>query len=103
MAPRLATRRRSWWFLRLAILVVALVVGAGGSWVREATTSPCSWGTRSRSPPTTEETLRRQVLWALTSGTAGDFVGSDDWEFHDPDGRLAVIYLPTQRTTGYSS
>ncbi len=43
------------------------------------------------------------MLWALTSGTAGDFVGSDDWEFHDPDGRLAVIYLPTQRTTGYSS
>ena len=115
------------------------------------------------TPPTTDETLRRQVLWALTSGAAGEFVGSDDWEFHDgweqrlstraltqitrlrtlfstlawwqlvpdtanelvtagrgtelttdeakdvlendyvtaartPDGRLAVIYLPTQRT-----
>lgn len=115
------------------------------------------------SPPTTDETLRRQVLWALTSGAAGEFVGSDDWEFHDdweqrlstnaltqitrlrtlfstfrwwelvpdtanelvsagrgtelttdeptdvmendyvtaaraPDGRLAVIYVPTQRT-----
>lgn len=32
---------------------------------------------------TTDETLRRQVLWALTSGAAGDFAGSDDWEFHD--------------------
>lgn len=115
------------------------------------------------TPPTTDETLRRQVLWALTSGAAGEFVGSDDWNFHDgweqrlstraltqitrlrtlfttlpwwqlvpdtgnelvtagrgtqlttdeeldvlendyvtaartPDGRLAVIYLPTQRT-----
>jgi len=35
------------------------------------------------SLPTTDETLRRQVLWALTSGAAGEFVGSDDWEFHD--------------------
>jgi hypothetical protein len=115
------------------------------------------------TPPTTDETLRRQVLWSLTSGAAGEFVGSDDWEFHDgwerrlstraltqigrlrrlfstlawwqlvpdtgnqlvtagrgtelttdepmdvlendyvtaartPDGRLAVVYLPTQRT-----
>jgi len=115
------------------------------------------------TPPTTDETLRRQVLWALTSGAAGEFVGSDDWDFHDeweqrlstrsltqitrlrtlfstlawwqlvpdtaselvtagrgtelttdeakdvlendyvtaaktPDGRLAVIYLPSQRT-----
>ena len=35
------------------------------------------------TPPTTDETLRRQVLWSLTSGAAGEFVGSDDWEFHD--------------------
>lgn len=35
-----------------------------------------------KSLPTTDETLRRQVLWALTSGAAGEFVGSDDWEFH---------------------
>lgn len=35
------------------------------------------------SPTTTNETLRRQVLWALTSGAAGEFFGSDDWEFHD--------------------
>ena len=35
------------------------------------------------SLPTTDETLRRQALWALTSGAAGEFVGSDDWEFHD--------------------
>ena len=34
------------------------------------------------SPPTTNETLRRQVLWALTSGSPGSFFGSDDWEFH---------------------
>ncbi len=31
--------------------------------------------------PTTTETLRRQTLWALTSGAAGDIFGSDDWEF----------------------
>lgn len=31
---------------------------------------------------TTDATLRRQVLWALTSGAAGEFVGTDDWEFH---------------------
>jgi hypothetical protein len=30
---------------------------------------------------TTNETLRRQTLWALTSGACGDFRGSDDWEF----------------------
>lgn len=35
------------------------------------------------SPATTNETLRRQMLWALTSGAAGSFYGSDDWEFHD--------------------
>ena len=35
------------------------------------------------TPPTTDATLRRQVLWALTSGAAGEFVGSDDWNFHD--------------------
>ena len=33
------------------------------------------------SPPTTNETLRRQVLWSLTSGAAGDFYGSADWQF----------------------
>jgi hypothetical protein len=33
--------------------------------------------------PTTDETLRRQVLWSLTSGAAGEFVGSHDWAFHD--------------------
>src|SRR5919197_5435221 len=35
------------------------------------------------TPPTTDETLRRQVLWSLTSGAAGEFFGSDDWDFHD--------------------
>lgn len=34
-------------------------------------------------PPTTNESLRRQILWALTSGAAGDFAGSRDWKF-DP-------------------
>ena len=33
------------------------------------------------TPPTTDETLRRQALWALTSGSPGEFRGSDDWEF----------------------
>jgi hypothetical protein len=32
---------------------------------------------------TTDQTLRRQLLWALTSGAAGTFYGSDDWEFHE--------------------
>jgi hypothetical protein len=36
-----------------------------------------------QTPPTTDETLRRQVLWALTSGAAGEFVGSRDWKFDD--------------------
>ena len=31
--------------------------------------------------PTTNETLRRQAAWALTSGAAGDFYGSSDWQF----------------------
>lgn len=35
------------------------------------------------TPGTTTETLRRQVLWALTSGATGDFFGTDDWEFHE--------------------
>ncbi len=44
--------------------------------------------------PTTDETLRRQVLWALTSGAAGEFFGSDDWEFHDGwEGRLSTPAL----------
>lgn len=33
------------------------------------------------TPPTTDETLRRQVLWSLTSGAAGEFFGSRDWSF----------------------
>jgi hypothetical protein len=36
------------------------------------------------TPPTTDETLRRQVLWSLTSGAAGEFLGTADWHF--PDG-----------------
>lgn len=32
---------------------------------------------------TTDETLRRQALWALTSGATGEFRGSRDWRFDD--------------------
>jgi hypothetical protein len=35
-----------------------------------------------QTPPTTNATLRRQVLWSLTSGAAGDFMGSHDWKFN---------------------
>lgn len=38
---------------------------------------------QKNSPPTTAKTLRMQMLWSLTSGAAGAFYGSDDWEFHD--------------------
>jgi hypothetical protein len=34
------------------------------------------------TPPTTDETLRRQVLWSLTSGAAGEFLGTHDWDLH---------------------
>jgi hypothetical protein len=37
---------------------------------------------QTESLSTTDETLRRQVVWSLTSGAAGEFMGSDDWEFH---------------------
>jgi hypothetical protein len=33
-------------------------------------------------PATTNETLRRQQLWTLTSGGAGEFTGSQDWQFN---------------------
>jgi Protein of unknown function (DUF4038)/Putative collagen-binding domain of a collagenase len=43
------------------------------------------------TPPTTDETLRRQVLWSLTSGAAGEFYGSDDWDLHEGwEGRLST-------------
>ncbi|HKR81668.1 MAG TPA: DUF4038 domain-containing protein [Candidatus Saccharimonadales bacterium] len=32
-------------------------------------------------PATTTETLRRQQIWTLTSGGAGEFTGSQDWQF----------------------
>lgn len=32
-------------------------------------------------PATTNETLRRQQMWSLTSGAAGEFTGSQDWQF----------------------
>lgn len=41
------------------------------------------------TPGTTKETLRRQVLWAVTSGAAGDFFGTSDWGLPDGwEGRL---------------
>lgn len=30
---------------------------------------------------TTDETIRRQICWALTSGSPGDFMGTSDWLF----------------------
>jgi Protein of unknown function (DUF4038)/Putative collagen-binding domain of a collagenase len=36
-----------------------------------------------KTAPTTDETLRRQVLWSLTYGAAGEFYGSEDWGFND--------------------
>lgn len=38
---------------------------------------------QAETKDTTGETLRRQVLWALTSGSAGDIYGTRDWKF-DP-------------------
>lgn len=35
------------------------------------------------TPNTTNETLRRQTLWALTSGAVGDMYGSADWNFSE--------------------
>lgn len=35
------------------------------------------------TPPTSDETLRRQALWALTSGSPGEFYGSQDWRFEE--------------------
>lgn len=32
-------------------------------------------------PSQTDETIRRQSLWALTSGSPGDFYGNSDWAF----------------------
>jgi chitodextrinase len=32
--------------------------------------------------PTTDETLRRQQLWALTSGSPGEIMGTSDWQFN---------------------
>ena len=49
-------------------------------------------------PPTTAETLRRQVLWALTSGSPGDIFGTDDWEFLPGwQDRVDPSDLPTTR------
>jgi Protein of unknown function (DUF4038)/Putative collagen-binding domain of a collagenase len=41
------------------------------------------------TPVTGDEVLRRQLAWALTSGSPGYFYGSDDWEFQPGwEGRL---------------
>jgi hypothetical protein len=58
------------------------------------------------TPPTTDETLRRQVLWSMTSGAAGEFVGSNDWDFHDEwEKRLSTRSLTqiTQLRTLFST
>lgn len=36
-----------------------------------------------QTQPTTDETLRRQVLWSLTSGAAGEVMGTRDWKFDE--------------------
>ena len=35
------------------------------------------------TPPTTDQTLRRQAAWSLTSGAAGEVYGSKAWDFPD--------------------
>lgn len=45
-------------------------------------------------PATTNESLRRQQLWALTSGSAGDFTGSQDWLFVAGwENRLSTVWI----------
>jgi hypothetical protein len=45
-------------------------------------------------PATTNETLRRQQLWTLTSGGAGEFTGSQDWQFNSGwQNRLDTVWI----------
>jgi len=45
-------------------------------------------------PATTNESLRRQQLWSLTSGSAGDFTGSQDWLFNTGwQNRLDTVWI----------
>lgn len=45
-------------------------------------------------PATTNETLRRQQIWSLTSGAAGEFTGSQDWQFLSGwEGRLDTAWV----------
>jgi len=45
-------------------------------------------------PATTNETLRRQQLWTLTSGGAGEFTGSQDWQFNTGwETRLDTVWI----------
>jgi hypothetical protein len=45
-------------------------------------------------PATTNETLRRQQLWTLTSGGAGEFTGSQDWQFNAGwQNRLDTVWI----------
>jgi hypothetical protein len=44
------------------------------------------------TPVTGDQVLRRQMAWALTSGSPGYFYGSDDWEFRPGwEGRLDTL------------
>ncbi|MDX3004229.1 DUF4038 domain-containing protein [Kribbella solani] len=46
------------------------------------------------SGTTTNETLRRQQLWALTSGSPGEFAGSSDWQFNAGwETRLDTVWI----------
>ncbi|WP_218822448.1 DUF4038 domain-containing protein [Geodermatophilus pulveris] len=54
---------------------------------------------QSESAPTSDETLRRQVLWSLTSGAAGEFMGTHDWDFH-PGWRTRLSSPATTQIAG---
>lgn len=52
------------------------------------------------SQPTTNETLRRQILWAITSGSPGDFRGSDAGSFI-PAGRSGLTPMRSDSSSRF--
>jgi hypothetical protein len=49
---------------------------------------------QGESTGTSNDILRRQQLWALTSGSAGDFTGSADWLFYSGwENRLDTVWV----------
>jgi hypothetical protein len=62
----------------------AVLAAYGRTPVRPAVLGEANYEGENNQPataPTTDETLRRQVLWSLTSGAAGEVRGSRDWKF----------------------